>query len=354
MSNLSVHWALSGHQTTFVTYKDALQPYFPIEGRVIYVDALGRACNNSSGHIDWSRRSRVYLYYIKMFVGLFLYVLRSRRQYDAILANYCLTAFPVYLGSLGRRAFYYVQAFEPDFFKNFLAKIVAEISYRLPLVKIANANVLKNYRGKLRCKFVIPPGVDASVYFAKLKTQVHMPLRIGTIVRSESWKGTADVSRAVELLQEQIHVEYVAAFGNPRVRNSRVVHPDTDSLLADFYRYIDILIATPRIDLGGIHYPVIEAMTCGTPVITTGYYPADMSNSYIVPVHAPEKIVEMVLKIASDPEGAAYKVERAKAAAREFSWTIVSTRFIEVFQDSSRIACRSALRRQPNEKLVQD
>ncbi|WP_341479706.1 glycosyltransferase [Clostridium algidicarnis] len=71
------------------------------------------------------------------------------------------------------------------------------------------------------------------------------------------------------------------------------MHPDGDDNLADYYRNLDILVAPGHIQLGAIHYPVIEAMACNVPVITTGYYPANDENSFIVPVKRPDKIAEI-------------------------------------------------------------
>ena len=58
--------------------------------------------------------------------------------------------------------------------------------------------------------------------------------------------------------------------------------PNCDSELADYYRSIDILIAPSFLQLGAYHYPVIEALACGTAVITAGYLPGNKYNSWIL------------------------------------------------------------------------
>jgi glycosyltransferase involved in cell wall biosynthesis len=97
------------------------------------------------------------------------------------------------------------------------------------------------------------------------------------------------------------HFYLTVAFGNlpENWRHDRVeiLTPASDTELSNFYREIDVLIAPGIVQLGACHYPVIEAMACGTPVITTGYYPADSTNSWIVPVKDSHAIANSVIDI---------------------------------------------------------
>jgi glycosyltransferase involved in cell wall biosynthesis len=104
--------------------------------------------------------------------------------------------------------------------------------------------------------------------------------------------------------------------------------PRNDDELADFYRSVDLLIAPGTIQLGAPHYPVMEAMACNVPVITTGYLPASEDNALIVPISRPEAIADAVIAATSAPEATAARAARAQTAVAPFAWTEVATRML--------------------------
>ncbi|MGL4567899.1 MAG: glycosyltransferase, partial [Fusobacteriaceae bacterium] len=116
-----------------------------------------------------------------------------------------------------------------------------------------------------------------------------------------------------------------------------LVKPDGDNNLADYYRSLDVLVAPGHIQLGAIHYPVIEAMACNVPVITTGYYPANEENSFIVPIKSPEKIAEELEKIYYNYEIAYNKAKEAQKNIDEFSWDRVADKFLKKIQGEESI-----------------
>ena len=119
-------------------------------------------------------------------------------------------------------------------------------------------------------------------------------------------------------MKKAIILKFKVAFNPVKYKNHELVHPDGDKKLADFYRSLDILVAPGHIQLGAIHYPVIESMACNTPVITTGYYPANDENSFIVPVKRPDKIAETIEMIINDYSVAINKAEKARKDIKQF------------------------------------
>ena len=71
-------------------------------------------------------------------------------------------------------------------------------------------------------------------------------------------------------------------------------------------------------------------MACGTPVITTGYYPANNENAYIVPVSKPEEIARTIIYISENYDEAIYKAKNALKEIRRFDWKIVSKDFLKI------------------------
>ncbi len=97
---------------------------------------------------------------------------------------------------------------------------------------------------------------------------------------------------------------------------------------------MDILVAPAKLQLGAVHYPVIEAMACGTTVVTTGYYPANDTNSYIVPVSAPEAIADTIVDITENYDLAEQKIDQALKELERFDWKRVSLDFIKIIEEN--------------------
>ena len=97
------------------------------------------------------------------------------------------------------------------------------------------------------------------------------------------------------------------------------------------------MIAPGTIQLGAPHYPVIEGMACGVPVITTGYMPAttENDNAWIVPVRDAQAIAASVRDIILEPEQRCRRLANAIKSVQEFSWESVSTKMIDIFKSST-------------------
>ncbi len=197
---------------------------------------------------------------------------------EVVLANHHLTARPVHRSRVPGRKFYYVQAYEPDCFPHRLhhepPRWLAKRSYTYPLGLIANCPmVARQCAGSLGSQVpIVPPGIDPALYHARDRRPAGPRLVVGTISRTEFWKGSADCFEAVRRVRALgFEVDFRVAFGNipaghegePRLDDA----PADDRQLAGWYRGLDVLVA--GVHDGGAPYPPIEAMACGTAVVTT-------------------------------------------------------------------------------------
>ena len=107
--------------------------------------------------------------------------------------------------------------------------------------------------------------------------------------------------------------------------------PRNDKELAGYYRSIDILIAPGTVQFGAFHYPVLEAMACGTPVIHTGYSPGESGNSWIIKPHSAKSIVDAVESLIAG--ATSDKTDRAIERVMEFSWDNMCARFERILID---------------------
>ena len=85
----------------------------------------------------------------------------------------------------------------------------------------------------------------------------------------------------------------------------------------------------------------LEAMACGTPVIGShvGGIPdviKDGYNGFLVPEKSPEELADKIIQLLSDRKLAErFTVNGLKTVKENFSWNVVSERFVDIFSDLS-------------------
>lgn len=325
LSELASQLVARGYEVKFVCLMYSEAPYFPTSARIEWIDGSGRPVEeNRSG------RKR---YPGQHLVALTRYFRREGRCYDLILANHSLTTLPIYLSGNAARSAYYVQAYEPEYYDSYtdirsrIARKISQRSYTLIPNIIVNAPVYFSYK-EIRAKMCVPPGLDLDNYYPAPARQRKEgePLVLGCIGRKEVYKGTMDVLTAFQ--------SYRQSHGNCRLRvavghvppphdqdrSIEVVPINSDADLADFYRSLDIMIAPGTVQLGAVHYPVMEALACGIPTIHTGYSPGTEENSWIITPHSPKQIEAAIEAITNDPAGSEVRVRKGLTEVTRFAW----------------------------------
>lgn len=331
LSELANAWIRHGHDCTFLIPATSAQPYFPTNAQILRCDRAGRFSETQS-----EKKPRGLDNILSILAGL----KHIGSSYDVILANHCLTAWPVALTNCGgARKIYYVQAYEPDYYpllRHPIKHLLARASYLFRLCQIANSST---YRGwGLKPKAVIPPGIDLSIF--KQKQLDHTLLNkktitLGTIGRPELYKGTATAIAAYRLLRKvDPRLCMKVGFGNVEPDDDIEIVPIRgDVQLAAFYRSIDVLVVSCVGQHGAPHYPLIEAMASGTLVVHTDYYPGNSTNSWLA---ADSSIVAVAAALQQLIQTPAAELAQHVAAAREvverrLSWSSVATQFEEFF-----------------------
>lgn len=337
LSELSTRWVKAGHRVDFLVPAGSPEPYFPTIAGVMHADVRGRI-----GPGILREEQRPPLSGWRNVLSLWRGLLKVGRDYDVVLANHSLTAWPAALAPAGGRRFYYIQAYEAEYFEQSgqpVSRMLARWSYRLPLVRIVNAPLYREYR-EIRAEHVVPPGIDLGLFHRRPPRDLATASQIilGCIGRSEPSKGTRFVLEAFALLHAadpryRLRVAYgnlPEGFAHEAVE---IVVPRNDAELADYYRSLDILVAPGTVQHGAPHYPVIEAMASGVPVVTTGYLPADTDNSWIVPNERATGIVDAVRAITADP-GYSRRVDRARRDVEALGWSRVSNDMLGIMADA--------------------
>lgn len=269
---------LRGHDVRFVTFDEPGVPAFPTR---VTLETLGPPPRGRNLIGDLPRQLRLQQ------------ALARHVDADVMIANHHLTAGPVHRARVRARKFYYIQAYEPDFYPRTLQRILyvlkARASYRYPLHQIANApSVSRAVRSDVALP-IVPPGIDPEVFNTRGRgPRTGRPV-VGTISRIEPWKGTNDCFDAVRRARAAgIELDFRVAFGNiPEGYGDvacEVSSLSTDAELANWYRSLDILIAA--VYWGGAPYPPLEAMACGAAVVTT---PNDHVRERVTALTAPQQ-----------------------------------------------------------------
>jgi glycosyltransferase involved in cell wall biosynthesis len=333
LSELANSFIDKGHQVVFLCIERRGSPYFPTKADIMWVNYKGFVNTNN----PQPRKKEN----ITTFIGNQIALMRGLcvlKKIDIILANDCFTVLPVYLAKTTAKKVYYIQAYEPDFFigkkglKSKCGKFISWFSYHLGLFPIVNAPLYLNYKC-IRAKDFVYPGINFSLFNDKNRKNNDI-FTIGCVGRAEPIKGIPEVFDAYKLLKNKgLNVTLKVAFGRgiELPQGAELIIPNGDAELADFYRSVDVIIAVVRRQLGAVHYPVSEAMACGTPVITTGFFPATPENAWIVPVQDVEKIAEAVQIIMNNPELAKAKTALAKTKLDTVSWENVSKKMMDIF-----------------------
>lgn len=330
LSELSNHWTKMGHEVCILTYHENKSPYFPINAPIIWVDEYGISREGNTE--EFKSKNSGY----KRAKGIYKYLKLNSEKYDIVLANHNFSVWPILMGSKTNN-FYYIQAYEPEFYygkgiKLAIQRRMAWATYYMPLTRIVNSKYYTRYKN-LKSNNVVFPGLDLDIYYPKkIEVENKSCLIVGCIGRKETWKGAQDVALAVKMLQDRgLNVKLKVAFSPVEGCDHELIQPHGDKNLADYYRSLDVLVAPGHLQLGAVHYPVIEAMACNVPVITTGYYPADDKNSFIVPIKRPDKIADRLEEIYNDYSLALEKTKIAQNDILQFDWNVVSKEFIDIF-----------------------
>lgn len=348
LSKLASEWTMMGHSVFFLVNNRNVAPYFPTQAKIVRLgdngmeverDNLNNPTYNDTGGLQY-----VFHNLYTLLKGLNNYA----HDCDIILANHSLTAWPVSLSNSKAKKFYYIQAYEPDLgsdkilIKSILWRIVTIPSYYFKLKRIVNSPIYFSYKS-IKSDSLVPPGIDLSIFYSKRgldKNWDNRKIILGCIGRKEPWKGTIDVLEAsLIMINRKYNIELHVAFGDPikeklQFPHCKIITSNNDFELSEFYRNIDILIA-PALGLGQLgcyHYPVMEAMACGTPAIHSGFLPGTKNNSWIVPIHDRDAIADSVHEIINNVAVRNLKIQQGLQDVKEYAWENVAKEMIEIFE----------------------
>jgi hypothetical protein len=226
---------------------------------------------------------------------------------DVNVATFCWTAFPTYYSGKGA-GYYLVQHYEPLFFSNEISKARAAKTYTLPLTKLCVSKWLTEKVGGVN----IGNGINLLTFKQQNTPKLY---DVMVIQREADWKG--NYSPVLNALSEKGLKVFVA-------KGSL-----SDNELVAAYNSSRIFLFLSEHE--GFGYPPLEAMACGTPVITTPCleYSNHLQNAYVLSKDpSVEEVAAAVKQTLSDQTLYNRLVKNGLKTANEFDFQKVVDQFL--------------------------
>jgi glycosyltransferase involved in cell wall biosynthesis len=215
---------------------------------------------------------------------------------------------------------------------DYLPKGRVEATWMLPMHKITISQWLvdlaRNEYGDHKVSLA-PPTVDTKQFYACPRNKQSVPT-VGMMYSTINWKGTDIALKAFSLAAAKIPNLRLVAFGTeapsselPLPTNAEyVIRPDQDKL-KDYYSKCDAWLLASRSE--GFGLPIIEAMACRTPVISTpaGAAPEILSGGtgILVRPEDPEEMAKAIERICQMPNSKWQAMsEAAYAKVNNYTW----------------------------------
>lgn len=225
---------------------------------------------------------------------------------DFILPNFYPTVFPAWESKKGRVVRLSL-GYEPLWVEE-KEKALASYLIDAPIISISQWHRQLILQGTGRNSTVIPGGVDSTVFLPYPKKSLSTGrLSIAYILRSKehgyTWKGTEDFWEACRHLAQlvpafDVHVVAPEGANYQAPLPYEIVKATSDSEMTKFYAQADIFVSTSYFE--SFSMPPLEAMACGTAVVTTDNggnrdYTKNRENCLLVP---PSDIQQLTLALA--------------------------------------------------------
>ncbi|MFC5468837.1 glycosyltransferase family 4 protein [Cohnella suwonensis] len=251
---------------------------------------------------------------------------------DIVLTNFYATFQPAY-EAWPDQCVRFCQGFEPLWVKD---KDFAVWTYSNDVPVISSSRWLDNqlflYTGR-RSTAIVPLGMSPYVFHpAEHPRPGHAEKVILYIARDPKLgyqlKGYDDFLKSMEILMQTYNgkfiVDMVCVESNLHLPGipHRVIGPRTDREMAGLYRSADVFVSTSWYE--GFGLPPLEAMACGTPVVTTNSggvleYAKHGYNVHMVEPKNPQAIAEGVREVLTQPLLTKKLMKAGKKSALNFT-----------------------------------
>jgi glycosyltransferase involved in cell wall biosynthesis len=230
---------------------------------------------------------------------------------------------------------------------------VFEKVLQLPFFFLANSSyteeLILSHNMDARVK-VTGVGVDIETFYPRNHKMIDSSGKpiVMAILRSASFKGARIALQSLNIVNRKIPIyailvvegktDYVKKLFNeekPTFKYTIYRNVDDDTL-AKLYSSSDVFIFTSYRESFGL--PPLEAMACGTPVVTTDCggnrdYAVNGYNALVVPPGDPQEIARAVVELLTNGNLRERLIDAGLATAKQWTWDNVVDRFDDVLKN---------------------
>lgn len=240
---------------------------------------------------------------------------------------------------------YLIQDIEESYYPNRLdmqAKV--RETYRLPIRMLTIADwTTKQLLERFNKQAInISIAVDLDIYKPN-RTADYDPYRILACSRkSQHLKGFEVTARAIQGVRKYVPQASLVTFGiePPRIRGISNIHfsGPADDYVAYLYANCGVFVQTSHHE--GFGLPILEAMACGAPVVTTKAegneeFCINGWNCLLVEKGDAGAVMNAVIRLLQDREYAAYLATNAVETAKAYNWPKIMSNLMSAFQSSN-------------------
>jgi glycosyltransferase involved in cell wall biosynthesis len=277
---------------------------------------------------------------------------------DVSVASWYPTALAVWLSGKGR-PYYHLQDFPAIVAENcdtlpvYCMKLF-ETTLKLPFHFLTVSTYLKDivtsYQPSAKVK-IVGVGVDTRVFYPRGSKVVDSKGKktVMVIVRGEKYKGADMAIEVLNVLNREMPVHALMLSPSVKVMKKTFssMRPEftydsftavNDNTLAKLYSSADAFLFTSHVE--GFGLPPLEAMACGTPVVTTDCmgvrdYVVHDHNALIVPMD-PYKIAKALAMVLKDEHISARLRKKGIETAEKWTWDKVVDKYEEAFREGAK------------------
>lgn len=313
-----------GHDVT-ITALGGDHRWFPLKAEVNYVPLP-----KFFKFFDYVKRLifRRKLYYYELNtlarkIGLNIDMIKVLAKYtpdcDVNIATRFLTAFAVYRSNKGIPV-YLCQDFEESVAEkgDYYLKMFYE-SLNLPMHFITISEWMKEWLSEYSNNvFLVRNGINHDIFYPR-NVEKDGKYVMG-IYRDLEYKGGKELIEALKIIKRNKNDVKTIVLGKDfgDISYNRV----SDKKLSELYNLADVFIYTSKVE--GFGLPPLEAMACGTAVVTTDCkgvreYMEDGKNGFIVPRN-PKKIAEKSIELLEDEKLRRKIARMGIKTAKKYNW----------------------------------
>lgn len=267
---------------------------------------------------------------------------------DRTISTQCITAYANYFLMDKTVPVYHMQHYEEVWMPGAASQKMARLTYYLPLVLTANSTWLQNQiRNRMsRESYLLNPGINLALFSPSsgISEKYRGPGKRTVVsyyspVKFKAWDDAVSAMKIVFKKTPKNKVEWIVFGGEPPVKPDlpvKFVGKIFGKSLAALYSNAHLVFMNSWVE--SFPLPPLEAMACGTAVVTTCFgtedYAFDGRNSLVIPPKKPELLADAILKLLENPGLAQDFALEGVATAGKFSWENAADRLEEILEQA--------------------